>query len=115
MKLTKLIKDIEVKKLLNLKNVNVTNLGFDSREMEKGGLFFAIKGNKFNGEDFVAEAIDKGCSAVVVEREMKVCVPQIIVENVRKTMALVAKIFYGKSDEKLKIIEQQPLQLSTIF
>ena len=105
MKLTKLINDIEVKKLLNFKNVNVTNLGFDSREMEKGGLFFAIKGNKFNGEDFVAEAIDKGCSAVVVEREMKVCVPQIIVDNVRKTMALVAKNFYGKSDEKLKIIE----------
>lgn len=39
----------------------------DTREIEKGDLFFAIKGTQFNGEDFVIDAIDAGATPVSAE------------------------------------------------
>ena len=38
----------------------------DSRRVKKGNLFFAIKGEKFDGHDFAAKAIESGAAAVVV-------------------------------------------------
>jgi len=44
----------------------VNGVGTDSRNIKKGELFFALKGQVFDGHDFVIEALDKGASAAVV-------------------------------------------------
>ena len=54
-----------LKKLLNskskkFKSIKINSLSLDSRTVKKGSLFFALKGNKFNGEKFILEAIKKG-------------------------------------------------------
>ena len=41
----------------------------DSRKITQGSLFIALKGEKFNGEDFAKEAIDKGAAGVVVSQD----------------------------------------------
>lgn len=105
MKLLKLIKNIETEKLINYKNVNIKSLSMDSRAVEKGGLFFAISGNNFNGEMFGMEAEHKGAVAIVSSKQLDVSIPQIIVKDVRKAMALVSKQFFNNSCEKLKIIQ----------
>lgn len=105
MKLLKLIKNIEVEKLINLKNVNIKSLSMDSRSIEKGGLFFAISGNNFNGEMFGAEAEHNGAVAVVSAKALDVNIPQVIVKDVRKVMSLISKQFFNNASEKLKIIE----------
>jgi|GEM_PF-3341532 len=65
-------------------------LVMDSREIEPGDIFIALKGeadsNKFrssgmDGHDFVASAIDKGAVAVIVDHDVSVNSPQIIVRN----------------------------------
>ncbi len=46
----------------------ITGFAFDSREVEPGFLFFALRGNKFDGHDFIGEVGKKGAVAAVVEK-----------------------------------------------
>ena len=55
MLLKNLIKNIPKDK----KNINITGLAIDSNKIKKDYIFFAIKGNKINGENFVKDAIKK--------------------------------------------------------
>ncbi|MCD6449942.1 MAG: UDP-N-acetylmuramoyl-tripeptide--D-alanyl-D-alanine ligase [Thermotogaceae bacterium] len=54
---------------------------YDSRKVEKGCVFVAIKGSRFDGHDFAKEALKKGASFVVVERDLQLD-NQIVVEDV---------------------------------
>ena len=46
-----------------------TDVTTDTRKITKGSLFIALKGEKFNGEDFAFEAVEKGAAGVVVSKE----------------------------------------------
>ena len=46
----------------------ISNVSIDSRKSKKGDLFIAIKGQKFDGHDFVSEAFKKGASAVIINK-----------------------------------------------
>lgn len=50
---------------------SVTKVSIDSRNIPSGSIFFAIKGQKFDGHDFVKEALRKGAAAVVINNERK--------------------------------------------
>lgn len=55
----------------------------DTRKLEKGSLFFALKGSNFNANEFAQRAIEAGCNAAIVDEESYVTDPKIIlVENV---------------------------------
>src|SRR5439155_1513495 len=51
--------------------VNVRGYSIDSRTINAGELFFAIKGPRFDGHEFVAQALQKGAAAAVVEEELR--------------------------------------------
>lgn len=105
MKLSSLLKNVEVVRTVNFKNINITNLSIKADQIEKNGLFFAIKGNNFDGANFIFEAIKCGAKAVVTEKEIKdVFIPQIIVKDIRIALTIIAKTFFNKCDEKLKVI-----------
>ncbi len=48
------------------------SLSIDSRSVRPGGVFIAIKGNRFDGHSFVKQAIKKGAAALIVSKEVKV-------------------------------------------
>jgi len=50
--------------------VEVTGWSVDTRTLRPGELFFALRGTRLDGHDFVGEALSKGASGVVVEREV---------------------------------------------
>ena len=105
MKLNSLLKNVDIERLINFKNINITNLSIKADEITKNGLFFAIKGNNFDGKNFIFQAVECGAKAVVTEREIKdVYIPQIIVKDIRIALAVISKTFFNKCDEKLKII-----------
>jgi UDP-N-acetylmuramoyl-tripeptide--D-alanyl-D-alanine ligase len=56
-------------------------VSIDSRSCAAGDLFIALKGDRFDGHDYVTAAIEKGAVAVVVERLCAVEVPQILVKD----------------------------------
>ena len=52
-------------------NVKVRGYSIDSRTLNAGELFFAIKGPRFDGHQFVAQAFQKGAAAVVIEEDLR--------------------------------------------
>lgn len=58
-------------KLKGNNNALASGVTTDSRDVKAGDIFFAIKGEKFNGEDFVGDAISKGAIAAVVSNTFK--------------------------------------------
>jgi UDP-N-acetylmuramoyl-tripeptide--D-alanyl-D-alanine ligase len=60
----------------------LSKVAIDSRGSLRGALFAALKGGRFDGHDFAAEAVARGASAVLVEREIAgLPVPQVVVMN----------------------------------
>ena len=58
----------------------------DTRRVLNGKVFFALKGEHADGHDFIEDAIQKGCSAVVVSKPVKCDVPVIIVDCPRTAL-----------------------------
>lgn len=64
----------------------------DTRQVIPGAIFFALKGEKFNANEFAAEALEKGASyAVVDEKKHAVNERCILVDNVLKTLQQLAR------------------------
>ncbi|NMB39349.1 MAG: UDP-N-acetylmuramoyl-L-alanyl-D-glutamate--2,6-diaminopimelate ligase, partial [Firmicutes bacterium] len=74
----------------------ITGLSCDSRLVNEGEVFFAISGLKFDGHDYVEEAVKNGAVAVVVEKTQNVApnITQIVVENTRVAMGEMAAAYY---------------------
>ena len=66
----------------------------DSRLIEPGQLFVAIKTNKADGHDYISQAIDNGAAVVLVTRaQADLSIPQIIVADVIRSLGQVAKVW----------------------
>ncbi|EXI63228.1 UDP-N-acetylmuramoyl-tripeptide--D-alanyl-D-alanine ligase [Mannheimia granulomatis] len=72
----------------------------DTRQGVKNGLFFALKGENFDAHNYLANAVEQGCVAVVVERECEIDVPQIIVADTRLALGELAKWLKAKLNPK---------------
>ena len=87
-------------KITDLKEINeipIENLVFDSREVTKNTLFFALPGTHIDGNNFIAQAIEKGANAVVFQGKLTA----IQKEDVAK--AIVQRTFDNAlSDDKPK-------------
>lgn len=54
----------------DIANIAITNLVFDSREVQEGALYFALPGTHIDGKEFIPQAIEKGANAIVYEGEI---------------------------------------------
>lgn len=54
----------------DIANISISNLVFDSREVTKGALYFALPGTHIDGKEFIPDAIEKGANAIVFEGEL---------------------------------------------
>ena len=89
----------------NLKSVEINRIQYDSRKIQKGDLFVAIKGFQTDGHAYLEQAYEKGAIAAVVEEQNKdIVIPQIKVKNSRAILAEVAYNFYAPYLEKLVLI-----------
>ena len=82
-----------------MKETEVKSIEFDSRKVKPGAVFIAIKGEKFDGNDFLDNAIKKGAVAVVTEKKMSTELPQIVLKNTRTVMSKLARRFYGDFED----------------
>lgn len=72
-------------------NQAVLNISTDTRTVTDGDVFVALVGDNFDGHDFVAQAIEKGAVAVVVDRACQSKVPQFIVADTKLALGLLGK------------------------
>jgi UDP-N-acetylmuramoyl-L-alanyl-D-glutamate--2,6-diaminopimelate ligase len=87
-------------------DVNVNAIVFDSRKATEGTAFVAIKGTAVDGHSFIDGVIEKGCTVIITEHEVKVPsnVTLIVTDNSSKALALMATNFYNHPSEKLKLV-----------
>ena len=75
----------------------------DTRKVIKNDLFFALKGDNFNGNKFAKDAIDKGaCYAIIDDEAYKTSDQYILVDNVLQTLQILAN--YHRNYLGLKVI-----------
>ena len=83
----------------------IGGISYDSRTIKPGDLFVAISGMQMDGHDFVEEAVNKGASAVLVERHFSnLDLPQVVTENTRYALGLVSANFYDHPHRKLRVL-----------
>ena len=69
----------------------ISGVSIDSRTIKKGEIFFALKGEKFDGHDFLQEAIEKGAKAVVVSKKKKFAT-KVTTINVAHTLTALQEL-----------------------
>ena len=103
-RLGELLQSVDIKKTKKIEDCFIESLSHKSSEVEKNSIYFCLVGSNFDGHNFARDAIKHGAKVLVVERLLDLDFPQILVENSRIAMAQIAKNFYSRSDEKLKIV-----------
>lgn len=103
MQLSKMLENVN-KYMMIGEDVDIKHLAHNNNLCKPDTLFFAIPGTNVNGINFVDSAIENGSIAIITPKKLKVNVTQVIVEDVRECMSLIAKAFYNNACDKLKII-----------
>jgi UDP-N-acetylmuramoyl-L-alanyl-D-glutamate--2,6-diaminopimelate ligase len=104
MQLKTLVSTIPVRQIVGPVDRTVESIAYDSRRVQRNGLFVALRGEKADGHEFIEQAIEKGATAIVSEREEKQArATCVMVENTRIAMADLAASFYGFPVRKLKL------------
>ncbi len=85
-------------------DVEIADLAYDDRRVASGTLFFCVRGMTRDGHEFAADAIERGAVALVVERPLKLGVPEVQVPDVRAAMAPAAARFNGDPSAKLEVV-----------
>ncbi len=84
----------------------IKGLTANSNKVSKGDLFFAVRGKKLDGHDYIQNAIEAGASAIISNGtySRKLPVPEIKVRNTRIALSKVASEYYGHPSKKLTVI-----------
>jgi len=84
--------------------IEVGELAYDSRRVGPGALFFCTPGENVDGHDFAPAAVEAGAVGLVVEEPISALdVVQIVVPDVRASMAPMAACFNGSPTAELKV------------
>ena len=85
-------------------DVAVARVRDDSRRVEAGDVFVAVRGLTVDGHAFVRAAVERGAAAVVVEAEEAVDVPQVVVESGARALGpLVARVA-GRPADRMRLV-----------
>jgi UDP-N-acetylmuramoyl-tripeptide--D-alanyl-D-alanine ligase len=71
-------------------DVCIDEVSINTRQMQPGDLFIAIRGDNFDGHDFVEDARQAGAKAALLQRPVDSALPQIIVDDTRLALAEIA-------------------------
>jgi UDP-N-acetylmuramoyl-L-alanyl-D-glutamate--2,6-diaminopimelate ligase len=102
--LAELLGEVPGSRLIGDGTTTVDGIAYDSRVVNPGDLFCALVGGYFDGHDYVESAVQRGASAVIVERELAVDVPQIVVANSRAALAPISAAFFGHPSHAIPVI-----------
>lgn len=106
MNLKRLLKELKYERLQGPLDIEVSDLVYDSRKLKKGAAFFCLVGVNADGHDFIDEAINKGASVLIVQKEISVNsdITVIVVEDTRIALSFVSAAYFGYPAEKMKLI-----------
>ena len=104
MKLSLLLKDVEVLELHASPDLEITDLCYDSRQVTPGAAFAAVRGYETDGHRYIPAAAAAGAAAVLCEEPPTAEVPYVLVRDSRRAMAVTASNFFGRPAEALTVV-----------
>jgi UDP-N-acetylmuramoyl-L-alanyl-D-glutamate--2,6-diaminopimelate ligase len=106
-KLQEIIKGLDTIDIIGDLAADVKGITYDSRKVNAGDLFIALKGQRFDGALCTKEALSKGAVALMSWREIPNLpkgFPCILVHDARISLAILSRNFFRKPDEKIQVI-----------
>ena len=85
----------------------VTGISYDSRQVQQGHLFIAVRGLITDGHDFIYTAIENGAQVIVYDRSDFVIpenIVSILVQDSRLALPVIASTYFGHPEEGLKLV-----------
>ena len=106
MKLNEILKNVKPLQIVGDADVEVKGIHIDSRRIEDGFLFVAMKGTQVDGHRFIGKAIELGAKSILCEDlpEPQEGVTYVQVESTEDAVGKVATLFYGNPSAKLKLV-----------
>ena len=108
MRLSDLLRETQCTRMvLPKEEVDIRGINIDSRLVQEGDVFLAVKGTQTDGHQYIAAAEEKGAVAIVCEKipdKQSPNVAYIIFPNVQDVMGKLATSFYGNPSQKLKLV-----------
>lgn len=107
MKLEKIIKGITVNEIIGDASQEISGINMDSRLIEPGHIFVAVKGTQTDGHTYIQKAIEKGARTVVCENLPETLIENVTYIKVNDTEDVVGKLattFYGDPTSKLELV-----------
>jgi UDP-N-acetylmuramoyl-L-alanyl-D-glutamate--2,6-diaminopimelate ligase len=106
MNLTEIVETVKPLAIEGPVDREITGITYDSRRVMPGHLFVAVRGARTDGHRFVEAAIERGATAVLLERECGLSprATRIKVADTRRTMALASARFYNHPSQQLKVV-----------
>ncbi len=105
MKLGRLLSRLPGARVLNPAELAINALTNDSRRVEPGSLFVAIRGTQVDGHRFIPQAIERGAAAVVCEEPpypLPHC-PVVQVSAARRALSALADAFHGSPSRRMTV------------
>lgn len=103
-KLSEILEGIELMSSSGDKETIIQGITMDSRQVQPGDLYACVPGLNVDGHDFAAQAMEKGATAILVERILPLEVPQLQVKNVREILGEIAANIYDHPASHLEVI-----------
>lgn len=107
MRLENLLRDICKVTVIGDENKEITGVNIDSRQVQEGHLFIAVKGTQTDGHSYINKAIENGAIAVVCQtlpEERHDGVTYVQVEDSEQIVGPIATTFYGNPTSKLRLV-----------
>ena len=106
MKVKEIIQGIDCLSLSGSLETELSGITCDSRAVQSGSLFIAVRGAAVDGHRFIGSALEKGAAAILCEEDVTVPegIVRIRVADSRNALALAAANFYGNPSAKLELV-----------
>jgi UDP-N-acetylmuramoyl-L-alanyl-D-glutamate--2,6-diaminopimelate ligase len=104
MRLKDLLRGIDVLETNASMETDISDICYDSRRAEQNALFVAIEGFETDGHRYIADALRKGCAAVVCQKKPEVPCAYILTRDTRLALALCSANFFDQPSKRLQMI-----------
>ena len=107
MKLNELLKAIQPVQVVGASDIEITGINIDSRQIEAGHLFMAMRGTQTDGHAYIPAAIEKGAVAVLCEdlpEQPTEGITYVQVKDSEDATGKMATLFFGDPTSKMELV-----------